>query len=371
MQKRKSSRTTKPHLVFVSERLEPRKLMSANAVVTQQNLVSDGFIAAANTDANLKNPWGISYAPGKALWISDNGTGLSTLYDGAGNAVSLVVTIPGAGGGSSNPTGQVFNSGTGFQIHKDSGAPAPASFIFVGEDGGISGWNSSVDPTNAILTVDNSGSGAVYKGATLETVSGRQRLLVTNFRSGKVEIYDDSFTAVTQSNAFADKQIPKGFAPFNIRNLNGLIYVTYAKQDAAKHDDVGGAGAGYVDVFNANGKLRERFEHGKLMNSPWGLAVAPSTWGKFAGDILVGQFKSGKIGIYNPHNGSLAGTLVDSANKSIQIDGLWDITPGTGSTTSSDQTLYFTAGSNSEADGLLGSLSFSGKKNSGGTGLGY
>lgn len=344
------------------EPLEQRRLLAGgtSVIVTQQNLVSDGFVAAAHMDLNLKNPWGIAFGAGGPFWVSDNNSGLATLYDGTGATAGPARTIPGGGGGAANPTGQVFNSGGGFNVHKGNGTPGSSLFILVGEDGGISGWSPSVDPVNAILAVDNSASGAVYKGATLAQVSGKKELLVTNFNAGTVEAYDDTFSRVTLRHGFQDHSIPKGFAPFNVQNIDGLIYVTYAKQNAAKHDDVGGAGAGFVDVYNVVGRLRGRLQHGNFMNSPWGLAVAPASWGKVAGDILVGQFKSGNIAVFNPRSGRFVGLVGDSNNTPIQIDDLWAITPGSGSPTASTETIFFTAGVNDEQDGLFGSLSFAG-----------
>jgi uncharacterized protein (TIGR03118 family) len=354
------------------ELLEQRRLLAGgtSVIVTQQNLVSDGFVAAAHTDVKLKNPWGVAFAPGGPFWVADNNSGFATVYDGTGAPQPLVVTIPGGGGGMGNPTGQVFNSGGGFNVQKGNGTPGSSLFILVGEDGGISGWSPSVDSANAILAVDNSASGAVYKGATLAQVNGKKELLVTNFNAGTVEVYDDTFSRVTlRHGGFQDHGIPKGYAPFNVQEIGGLIYVTYAKQNAAKHDDVGGVGAGFVDVYNVVGRLRSRLQHGNFMNSPWGLAVAPASWGKVAGDILVGQFKSGNIAVFNPHSGRFVGLVGDSTNTPTQIDDLWAITPGSGSATSSTESIFFTAGVNDEKDGLFGSLSFmgvSGQKLTGG-----
>ena len=355
------------------EHLEQRHLMSGGtvAIVTRLDLVSDGFVAAANTDAKLKNPWGVAFAPGGALWVSDNNSGFSTLYNGAGVPQSLVVAIPGGGGGTANPTGQVFNSGDGFNVREGNGTPGSSKFIFVGEDGGISGWSPSVDQTKAVLAVDNSAGGAVYKGAALAQANGKTELFVTNFNAATVEVYDDTFSRVSLPRGFQDRGIPKGFAPFNVQNIGGLLYVTYAKQNAAKHDDVGGPGNGFVDVYSVTGRLRRRLQHGNFLNSPWGLAVAPASWGKIAGDILVGQFKSGNIDIFNPHNGRFVGLVGDVAKTPTQIDGLWAITPGSGSASSSTESIFFTAGVNEEQDGLLGSLSFAGVSNQKQTNGGY
>ncbi|HZL37374.1 MAG TPA: TIGR03118 family protein [Tepidisphaeraceae bacterium] len=353
------------------ERLEGRLLMHGghhglDAFVTQTNLVSDGFVAAQNVDKNLINPWGVAFGPTSPFWISDNNSGLATLYDGAGTPQSLVVNIPGGGGAAGNPTGQVFNGGPGFVVHEGAKS-GPAAFILVGEDGGISGWSPAVDTHNAILAVDNSSvpdaaNGAVYKGATLAPVSkGHSDLFVANFRAGTIEAYDDTFAPVHFSNgAFQDRHIPAGYAPFNVQNVNGKLYVTYAKQNDQKHDDVAGAGNGFVDVYNTRGKLLQRLQHGSFLNSPWGVTQAPASWGHLAGDILVGQFGSGNIDIFN-RDGRFVGFLNDSTGAPVTIDGLWDITPGNATATNggkagSVSSIYFTAGLNHEQDGLFGSL---------------
>jgi uncharacterized protein (TIGR03118 family) len=333
------------------EKLEGRQLLAAHPVVTQTNLVSDQNGVATVTDPNLKNAWGVSFAAGGELWVSANATGLSLQYDGAGaSAQPPMVTIPGGGGANpSNPTGQVFAGGS--MTFNGAGQ----FFVFVGEDGGISGWSGG---TSATLIHDNSAT-AVYKGATLTTDSnGNAELLVANFRAGTIEAYDHTFASISlPAGAFSDKKIPKGFAPFNVQNLGGNIFVTYAKQNAQKHDDVKGAGHGVVDEFNSSGQLVRRFARGGFLNSPWGLAMAPSTWGSMAGDILVGQFGNGRVDVFNT-KGKFVGFLKNSQNKPLVIDGLWALTPGSGSTTASTNSIYFTAGPNDEADGLFGKLDF-------------
>ncbi len=216
-----------------------------------------------------------------------------------------------------------------------------------------------MDFNHAIIAKDNSASGAVYKGAALGQVGAATQLFVANFNSGAIEAYDSNFTRVSlPTRAFRDRSVPKGFAPFNVQNINGQLYVTYAKQNAARHDDVGGAGAGFVDVFNTSGKLLRKLQHTKALNSPWGEAVAPSSWGKLAGDILIGEFKSGEIDAFSAKNGRFVTALKDSTGTPVQIPGLWALAPGTGSATSSTQSIYFTAGVNDEQDGLLGMLNF-------------
>jgi len=340
------------------EALEGRRLFSGgvNGFVTQTNLVSDGFVSANHLDPQLKNPWGVSFQPGGPLWVSDNNSGVSTFYDATG-VEQGVVAIPGGDGGSGNPTGQVFNPGPGFPVTKN-GVSGPANFIFVGEDGGISGWNPSVDPNNAVIAVNNAASGAVYKGATLGVVNGKTELFAANFHGGTIEAYDDAFSLVQIPGGFHDRRIPKGFAPFNVQDINGQLYVTYAKQDVTGQNDVGGAGNGFVNVYDTGGRLLHRLQHGQFLDSPWGVATAPSTWGRFAGDILVGQFKSGQIALFNPRSGSFLGMLRDQSNKPVQIDHLWALTSGSGSPLEGAGTLYFTAGLNAEADGLFGTVTF-------------
>jgi len=339
----------------------------------EKGLISDGAVPAEHTDPNLVNPWGISFSSSSPFWISENGQGVSSVDSvGPGNSVTLnvrdPVTIPSPTGDTSAPTGQVFNS---FQ---QTNPPSfvlsdgqPATFMFATEDGTIAGWNPNLpDPNTAELKVDNStntafgdpaigpDAGAVYKGLALGTsADGSPVLYAANFRSGKVDMYDAKFNYVT---SFTDPTIPSGFAPFNVQVLNGKLYVTYAEQDDMKHDDVKGLGNGFVDTFNADGSNSVRIaSHGNL-NSPWGLTIAPSSFGKIAGDLLVGNFGDGHINVFDQNNTSL-GQLAGPNGDTIAIDGLWDITPGNGGTAGDPNKLYFSAGINDEQDGLFGSLS--------------
>src|ERR1700746_2923893 len=245
----------------------------------QTNLVSDTPGVATFTDPNLVTPWGISRSSGSPWWVSDNGTGVSTLYNGIGTAAALVVTIPAADSSSQTgpPTGQVFNGTDDFQL-----APGmPARFIFVTEDGTVSGWNPGVSPTSAVIKV-NTKSASVFKGvalATATTASGGTAnfLYVADFRKGHVKVYDTNFHRMSfGEDAFADEAIPKGFAPFNVQNIGGNLYVPFAKQDSAKQDEVDGDGLGFVDVFSTAGHLLHRLQHVQPLNAPWGLTEAPS-----------------------------------------------------------------------------------------------
>jgi uncharacterized protein (TIGR03118 family) len=372
------------------ETLEDRCLLAVGASVLQTNLVSDLPGVAQVTDPNLVNPWGISESSGSPFWISDNNSWLSTLYNTQGTPQSLVVHMPSPPDPASfgTPTGTVFNidlKDKAFTI-SDGTNSGPAIFLFATEDGTIIGWNPGVDPTgqfggpggasnHGAIAVDNSGNnfteldplkqtGAVYKGLAIATDSNGQTLLyAANFRAGTIDVFKTDFTKDTSlpAGAFIDPKIPKGFAPFDIQELGGKLYVTYAKQNDAKHDDAAGPGRGFIDVFNLDGTpglpggTERLVSHGNL-NSPWGLALAPSSFGPVAGDLLVGNFGDGEIHIYDPTTGKFLGTVKDSDGEAIQIDGLWSLKVGNGGAGGDTNTVYFTAGIDGEQHGLFGSL---------------
>jgi uncharacterized protein (TIGR03118 family) len=340
---------------------------------------------ALHQDAHLVNPWGISESSGSPFWISDNNAGVSTLYNTAGTPLALVVSIPAPGdplGASGTPTGTVFNidggKNGGFQISgfSKTGAPATASpaFIFATEDGTIVAWNPGVNPqgfdpnkagTYGIMAVDNSANptadnGAVYKGLTIATDSnGRTLLYAANFRSGQVDVFDTNYKRASglPTGAFTDPSLPKGYAPFDVQVLGGKIYVTYALQNADKHDDVAGPHHGFVDVYNLDGSGGTRLISGGRLNSPWGLAIAPSTFGTLSGALLVGNFGDGRINAYNASTGDYLGRLRDPDGEPIRIDGLWALKVGNGTANGGDAgSVYFTAGLFGETHGLFGSL---------------
>jgi uncharacterized protein (TIGR03118 family) len=339
---------------------------SHETTFTQTNLVSDGLVPAAHIDPNLINPWGVAYSSASPFWVSDNGTGVSTLYDGTGIPQPLVVTIatpPGQNPGTAAPTGQVFNTNTepnSFAVTEGSNT-ATSRFIFATEDGTISGWNPAVDPTNSILAVDNStnpdagadGQGAVYKGLTIGDDNGQTLLYAANFRHGTVDVFDDKFNQV---NSFTDPSLPGGYAPFNVQVLDGKLFVTYAQQDAAKHDDVAGAHQGFVDEFDLTGNLLTRVASGGPLDSPWGLAIAPSSFGAFAGDLLVGNFGDGTINAFDPKTDAFMGKMLGPDGKPIVIGDLWELIPGNGAGAGDQSAIYFTAGVSQEKHGLFGSL---------------
>ena len=335
------------------DRLEDRRLLSAVVpVITQTNLVSDGAVAALHTDPNLVNPWGVAITNTGNVWVANNGTDTSTFYDQAGTPQSLVVAIPGPGGtGSGTPTGVAFNKSKSFKVSNGT-ASAASEYVFVGEDGVISGWAPTLDLTHAFVAVDHSSAGDVFKGVALQG----NKIYATDFHHGTVEVFDKNFAPVTlKAGAFTDSTLPAGFAPFGISSVKGKIFVTYALQDIDAHDDLPGAGVGFVDEFSSSGKLIKRVASGGELNSPWAVTIAPSGWGKFSGDILVGNFGDGHITVFDKHNNDI-GQLASSNGSAISIGGLWALTPGVQSKIAKHE-IFFAGGTNDEADGLFGVLS--------------
>ncbi len=334
-------------------------LGAANSYLVH-NLVSDLPNTADYVDPNLVNPWGIAESATGPFWLGNNHSGTSTLYSGSGAPIPLVVAVPPPAGATPGAvTGVIYNGSTSFAVTTGN----PSVFIFCTEDGTISGWNATVDRTHAKIVVDNSASGSVYKGCALGGPTGAPQIYVANFHAGTIEIFDANFKPVAlASGAFADPTVPAGFAPFNIENIGGKFYVTYGKQDSAKHYDVGGAGNGYVTVFDASGTLVTHLIAAGPLNSPWGMAIAPANFGDFAGDLLVSNFGDGMIHAFNPTTGQLIGTLNDTTGKPIVVRGIWALLFGNGGRGGDAGTLYFTAGSPGpngeplESHGLFGSI---------------
>ena len=343
--------------------------VSHNAYL-QQNLVSDVAGTASVTDTNLVNPWGIATSATSPFWVSDNHTGLSTLYDSTGGIQSVVVTIPtGAGGlAPSHPTGIIFNGTTNFVVPAGA-SNAPAHFIFAAEEGTISAWTSG---GQALLEVDNSAAKAIYKGLALGSMgtnSATNFLYAANFRAGTIDVFDSNFKPVTNSPPltakavpFADTNLPAGFAPFNVQAIGTNLYVTYAMQDTNTFDDVPGAGNGFVDVFDTAGNLLKRFAANGPLNAPWGLALAPASFGSFGGALLVGNFGDGHINAFDASLGTYLGPLLNTNGTPIVIQGLWGLIFGNGGKGGDTNALYFTAGIPGagaiEDHGLLGSIRF-------------
>jgi uncharacterized protein (TIGR03118 family) len=329
---------------------------------TQTNLVSDGFVPAATTDPNLINPWGLTHSATSPFWVSDNGTGVTTVYTGAGALVKVggfdAITIAAPPGQTSpaSPTGDVFNiAGTGFNV-TSGGQTGSSVFIFATEDGTISGWSPNVNPASSVLAVDNSqgGTGAVYKGLAIGQTEDGTFLYAANFRNGTVDMFDQNFKQV---NSFTDPTVPAGYAPFNVQVLDDHLFVTFALQDPLlQHDDVPGVGHGFVDEFDLQGNLLHRVASGGVLDSPWGLAIAPPGFGEFANDLLVGNFGDGTINVFDPKNDHFLGKLEDANGAPITIFDLWALVPGTGNAGTDPNKIYFTAGVKNEAHGLFGSL---------------
>jgi uncharacterized protein (TIGR03118 family) len=333
---------------------------------------NDTVVATALTiDANLQNPWGIAFAPGSPFWISDNNNNLSTLYSGIGanetqgvtGSASVGVAIPASAAGvQAKPTGQVYNGNGGFMITTSMGQES-ALFIFDGEGGTIAAW--AKDSGAAAVTayddgVANGANHAVYKGLAIGTVAGATYLYATDLHNNKVDVFDTNFSKpAAMQGKFVDPNIPAGFAPFGIAALNGDLYVTFAKQDAAMHDETTGAGLGYVDIFDFSGNLVSQFASAGPLNAPWGIAIAPAGFGSLQGDVLIGNFGDGMINIFTPNGTALAnveGPLMSSAGQPFVFPGLWSLVFGNGDSDKPVTTLFYTAGFANQTDGVFGGI---------------
>jgi uncharacterized protein (TIGR03118 family) len=323
----------------------------------QRSLVSDtSQIRADNRDPRLVNAWGLAFNPFGVAWVADNGSGSSTLYDGDGKPQSLIVAIPGAGTAKGNPTGTVFYGGPAFLVSKGA-VSGPSRFLFVNEDGGISGWAPTVDPANAVRVVDNGANHAIYKGVAVGANGRGPLLYATDFHNGKVDVFDGAFRPVAlPERPFSDPNLPSGFAPFGIQAINGDLYVSYARQDDEREDDVAGRGLGYIDVFDPNGRLLRRLVSNGALNAPWGMALAPASFGKFSNRLLVANFGNGMINAYDLASGRWVGRLKGADHKPVRIPGLWGIAFGNGLANQPIDTLFFTAGPGAEKHGLYGRL---------------
>jgi uncharacterized protein (TIGR03118 family) len=335
----------------------------------------------------LINPWGLSRSSSSPWWISDNATGFSTLYNGAGAKQSLVVTIPQADPNNKNtptgtPTGTIFNgSQTDFLL-----APAkPALFLFSTMDGTIAGWNPAVAATLAVTVVKTT-DGSSYTGLTSAFINGKPFLYAANFTKGRVDVYDNAFHVVQLSqgqfnenhadhdgdsgeNAFVDERLPRGYVPFNVQAIGNDIVVTYALHEEGSPFETDGPGLGFVDIYSTSGRLLQRLEHGDWLNAPWGVALAPLDFGRFSHDLLIGQFagggdtqSSGFIAAYDLATGKFDGLLEDASGKPLAINGVWALSPGNVSPNNNDAAaapaaeVYFTAGPNHGSGGLFGYL---------------
>jgi uncharacterized protein (TIGR03118 family) len=327
--------------------LVPRWAEATEVVVT--NLVTDDMAAhpALIVDPALKNAWGLSSSATSPFWVSNNGTGTSTLYSvnpatQATTKSALTVAIPGDG----SVTGQIFNPGAGFNADR---------FLFVSEDGTISGWRGALGSSAEVLQLSSPDN--IYKGVALGILGANSYLYAADFRGGTIDVLKGNAAAPALSGSFLDPNLPAGFAPFNIQNLGGTLYVTYAMQDAAKTDEVAGLGLGFVDKFDLNGNFLGRVASGGTLDAPWGLAIAPTAFGSLAGALLVGNFGDGRISAFDVATGMLLGQLLDDSGSVLEIDGLWALAIGNDGSGGSHNDVYFTAGPDGETHGLFGVLS--------------
>jgi uncharacterized protein (TIGR03118 family) len=327
--------------LFLCAALAP-VLMAGPVGFVQTNLASDQPGVAQSLDSNLVNAWGIIATNTSPFWLGLNGSGVSELYTGAGAKLGLVVSIPGDG------------SVTGVAVGGVAGSFNGDSFLFASEDGTFSGWRNALgtNAENLALASPNN----VYKGLTDANIGGNLYAYLANFRTGAIDVFKGNPGSPNLPGNFTDPTLPAGFAPFNVMNLGGQVFVTYAQQDGAKHDDVPGAGHGFIDVFDVNGNFLRRLVTNSVLDSPWGMALAPAGFGDIGGDLIVGNFGDGLIHAFNPTSGALVETLLDTSGNPISIDGLWGLSFGNGGQAGSQQTLFFTAGPNGESNGLFGQL---------------
>jgi uncharacterized protein (TIGR03118 family) len=336
------------------EGLEERCLLAGG--YTQLNLASDVPGVARFTDPNLVNPWGISFSPTGPFWFAENGKGISDLLDGYGHAVPLRVRLPLPSGPGASPTGTVFNGGPGFRI-SENGLSAPSRFLFATEDGIIAGWSGVVDLGHALAAVDNSSSGAVYKGLAFATdPAGHSFLYAADFGRGTIDVFDQDFKAIERPGSFQDTDLPEGYAPFNIQNFNDLLFVSYAQRDEGHRDDVAGEGHGFIDIYDTGGNLVRRFASQGALNSPWGLALAPADFGPFGSALLVGNNGDGRINAFNLNTGAFLGPLADDGGNPITVPYLWALMFGNDHLGGASDTLFFTAGFDNEEHGLFGAI---------------
>jgi uncharacterized protein (TIGR03118 family) len=353
------SRAAAPRLAV--EPLEDRSV-PAGVGFHETDFVSDQPGDAAATDANLVNGWGIALSPtgsvyagdaSGSFWVADDGTDKASLYSGdvGGGALTvnpLVVNIPGGA-----PTGEVFNGTSDFTITNGT-TSAPAVFIFAAESGKISGWNPTVSMTDAQVAVTS--PTAVYKGVTIGTNATGNFLFAADFHDQRIDVFDKTFAAAKLAGTFTDPNLPAGFAPFNVQDLGGKLFVAYAKRPATGDDEDHGAGLGVVDEFDTDGNFVRRVATQGRLNAPWGLAIAPGGFGPFGGDLLVGNFGDGRINAFDPATGADKGFLTDPSGNPVVIDGLWGMTFGNGKTAGDTSALYFAAGPGDESHGLFGKL---------------
>lgn len=321
-------------------------------------LTSNVSGTGAYTDPNLVNAWGLVRGPSGPWWIAAGGSGTTLVYDGTGNAgkMPLILAVQGPAGSSGPglPSGLALNPTGDFQVTPGN----PAALLVASASGTINAYNPMVSAGHAVAKVDNSGNGASYTGVALASAKGNNLLYVANFGCGCIDVFNKNFVSVTlPSGSFTDPMVPAGYAPFNIQNLNGLLFVTYAQKDAATGMPVAGAGFGFVTAYKTDGTLVRRLQHGPWFNAPWGLAQAPAAnFGSASGLILVGNYGSGNVIGFDPTTGAATAILTDSTNAPIAIDGLWGIGFGNDATAGPSTSLYFASGPGAGTQGLFGTV---------------
>lgn len=308
-------------------------------------LVSDGSATAANLDPNLKNGWGIAFNPTGVMWVSDNNTQRSTLYDGNGLVQSLVVTIPpNAAGQNAGPTGIVFNKTTDFQISANGGAASNAVFLWATDAGTIAAWSPKVLPTQAVNAHDDGTGGAVYKGLAIGVNNGANLLYATDFHNKKIDVFDKSFNKVQPGGSFTDPNLPAGFSPFGIAAIGNTLYVSYALLGSNGKTQVNGAGNGVVDAFDMAGNFVKRIAAGGTLNSPWGMVLAPANFGSASNDLLVGNFGDGTVDVFDPNTNQLVGALPNPDGSTFKQAGIWGMSFGNNAANQPTNTLFYAAG---------------------------
>lgn len=330
------------------------------------NLVSNSSAeTAATTDPNLINPWGISFGAGAPVWVANNGTSNSTLYDGNGVIQALVVALPAGTAGANAPTGIVANSTNDFEVAAPGGAPWPSDFIFAGLSGTITGWSPDSNATNGIIAFDGGAAGAVFTGLAIgQDSSGHNFLYAADWGHASVDMFDGTFAPVVSAGGFVDASVPAGYAPFGIQNIPSStgatqIYVAYAQIDTTTHEAAIGAGLGYLAVFDVQGNLITHLVSGGALNAPWGIALAPATgFGPMSGTLLVGNFGDGTINAFDASTGASMGSLMQPDGSAVAIPGLWGIAFGNGSDSQSVNQLFFAAGIDNQSGGLYGRIDY-------------
>lgn len=340
----------------MSPNADPLAMKGLGATYTVTNLVSDTVGGAPNMDANLVNGWGIAFGPTSFVWVADNHSSKSTLYDGNGVPQSLVVSIPAGQAGDASPTGIVFNGSTDFMVSQ-GGKSGVARFIWVGEAGVLAGWSPAVNPTTAVTMYDGAPWNKVYKGLAIAQMAGANRLYAADFHNRHVDVFDGNFQLVAAPGGFVDPNLPAGYSPFGIQAIGDRIYVAFAMTQAGSDDEMAGPGLGVLDVFDTSGMLIRRLvDPGGPLNAPWGIALAPAGFGPFSEALLVGNFGDGHILAFEPHSGAQRGMLRTAGGDPVQIAGLWGIAFGNGQHDQPMDTLFFAAGPGDEAHGLYGRI---------------